>query len=169
MEERKTVGQKALDLVGMLLRGLGVAVGWFLGEVEITLRLFSVTPPMFFELALAIIFLGVYLFPSGETMAFIDRIGTGLAMPFVLGLIYAVLNMIAVMRSLERGWQWRWSLFKASFFPAGLDYLIFANRTVHRFIGWGDPANALRFCVWLVWLVVIVNAIFVQAEAKLKR
>jgi len=153
--EVPTTSQRLLDLIGMLLRGLGAALGWVARESEITIRLFG-NSPMLYELALAIFFTLFYHFPAEETMAFVDRIGTGLAVPFVLGAIYATLNAISVAHRHKRDVRWYWALFKA-FFPAVLAYLIFANQAFHRLIGWGDPASALRFCAWLVWLVVLAN------------
>ena len=169
MEERKTVGQRVLDLVGVLLRGLGVAVGWFLMEVETTLRLFSAAPPMFFELALAIVFLLAYHFPGEDTKKLVAFAGTELAIPFVLGLFYSVLNMVWVAIHQERSFRWCYTLAKASIFPTALAWAIFSNRTFQQFIGWGDPASTLRFCVWLVWGVVVANVIVVQTKAKFKK
>lgn len=163
--EVPTTSQRLLDLIGRGLRGLWGFCGWLFEEGAITIRLFG-NSPMFWELVLAIFYTLFYHFPAEETMEFIDRIGTGLAVPFVLGVIYATLNAISVAHRLERDARWYWALFKASVFPAALAYLIFANRTVHQFIGWGDQDSTLRFCVYLVWLVVLANTLVVQFEAR---
>lgn len=162
--EVPTTSQKILEGIMTILRGLGAALGWVARESEITVRLFG-NSPMFWELALAIFYTLFYHFPAEETMRFIDRIGTGLAVPFVLGAIYATLNAISVAHRHKRDVRWYWALFKA-FSPAVLAYLIFANQAFHRLIGWGDPASTLRFCVFLVWGVVLVNTLVVQLEAR---
>lgn len=167
MESRKTLGKQLLDGIGVLLRGLRSLVGWGLEELAVTLNLFRNVPTMFIELALAIVFILAYLFPSEEIALLIARIGTGLAVPFVLGVFYSALNFIWVISHQERDAGWYYGLVKASLFPAIQGYLIFSNRAVQQFIGWGDEANTLRFCVFLVWGVVLVNVGVVQLAARI--
>ena len=163
MEERKPTGQQALDLVWRALRNLLGTLGWAVQEVGATIRLFGISP-MFGELVLAIVFLLAYCFPGEDIEKMIAFAGTGLAIPFLLGVYYATVNMIWVATQLKRDVLWYFALVKSSVFPATLAWAIFSNRTFQQFIGWGDPASTLRFCIFLVWGVVVANVLIVQVK-----
>lgn len=162
-KEEVPTSQKLLDGIVKLMWGFGRAFGWLVNEFGTTIRLFGISP-MFGELALAVVFVFAYHFPSEDTRKMITFAGTEFAIPFILGVYYATINMLWVATHLERDALWYFALIKSTIFPAALAWAVFSNQGFQELVGWGDPASTLRFCVFLVWGVVIINALIVQTK-----